>query len=215
MSASLILKVNNVSNDKRLAMDEQQLYFEHIQQIAKHRSKAAFTALFKAFAPKILALTRKKIQDEQMAQDILQETMTLIWRKAHLFDGNKGQASTWIYTIMRNATFDYLRRLKNHQYADIEDENYSDSFWHSNASDSLDDGFIEQREHQHLASHLIQLNDAQKQVVFSVYFKGLTQEQVADDLAIPVGTVKSRLRLGLAKLKQFLGDHYDQTSSSR
>ena len=84
-----------------------------LAQIAETRSRQAFSELFSHFAPKLQAYGTRQFGNEQTAMDLVQETMTNVWHKAHLFKADKGSPSTWIFTIARNIRFDLLRKNKN------------------------------------------------------------------------------------------------------
>lgn len=83
-----------------------------LKAVAVDRDKQAFTGVFKFFAPKIQRIAQSKLNNEALAAEVLQDTMSNVWRKAHLFDESKGAATTWVYTIMRNVTFDLCVRSK-------------------------------------------------------------------------------------------------------
>ena len=176
-----------------------------LKNVAIDRNKQAFTHLFKFFAPKILRIARSKFTNEAQANEVVQETMSNVWRKAHLFNQEKGAATTWVYTIMRNVTFDMLRKVKSN----LED-NLSDDIWPIAESQTSDDEVFE----DHLASESLKniidlLPESQQAVVKGFYFMEMSQEQLAKHLNLPLGTIKSRLRLALGKLKVQLGEHHD------
>jgi len=173
-----------------------------LQRVADSRDKQAFAALFRWFAPKIKRFGIKQFQSEATANELLQMTMSNVWRKTHLFDANKGAATTWIYSIMRNAAFDMQRKFNSQR-----EDQLSDDIWPLVESAAVP----EQMFADHLALKQLQemlqlLPSAQKQVVEAVYFQELSHEQLAQQLGVPLGTVKSRLRLAMAKLKQQLGE---------
>ncbi len=176
-----------------------------LEQVAQNRDKQAFTHLFRFFAPKITNICSQKFNNPQLAGEILQETMTNVWRKAHLFHSDKGAPTTWIYSIMRNASFDLLRKIKAKK-----EDNLSNDIWPLIESDqSSEDDYSDHLENQHLMAHIDKLPEAQQQVIRGVYFMELSQEQLSKQLNIPLGTIKSRLRLALAKLKQHIGADHD------
>ncbi|TYK66210.1 sigma-70 family RNA polymerase sigma factor [Colwellia echini] len=173
-----------------------------LDAVAIKRDKQAFTQLFKFFAPKILRIARSKFPNEAQANEVVQETLSNVWRKAHLFNSDKGAATTWVYTIMRNVTFDMLRKIQSNK-----EDNLSDDIWPiAETMSSEDDSFNDHLENKQLLSVLEQLPEAQQQVVKGFYFSDMSQEQLATHLALPLGTIKSRLRLALGKLKAQLGD---------
>lgn len=173
--------------------------------VAENRDKCAFANLFKWFSPKIIGFGRKQFNNPVMANELLQETMTNVWRKAHLYNVDKGAATTWIYTVMRNISFDMLRKIQSNQ-----EDTISEDIWPlAEAQNSSDHMFADHLMDKQLEQYLNRLPENQKQVVRGVYFQELSQEQLAKQLNIPLGTVKSRLRLALTKLKQHIGADYD------
>ena len=173
--------------------------------IADKRDKQAFANLFKWFSPKIMGFGRKQFNNPAMASELLQETMTNVWRKAHLYNSDKGAATTWVYTVMRNISFDMLRKIQaNHE------DTISDDIWPlAEAQNSDEHVFTDHLMDKQIARYLNRLPDNQKQIVQGVYFQDLSQEQLAKNLNIPLGTVKSRLRLALTKLRQHIGADND------
>ena len=175
--------------------------------VASQRDKQAFTRLFQFFAPKILRFGIKQLGNEAQGNELVQDTMTNVWRKAHLYDSSKGAATTWVYTIMRNASFDMLRRIKAKN-----EQNLGDDIWPvdmaqdegSSVTERVGDHLMEKQ----MLDYVESLPLAQQAVVKGVYYQELSQEQLAQQLCVPIGTVKSRLRLALAKLKQQMGDEY-------
>jgi RNA polymerase sigma-70 factor (ECF subfamily) len=173
--------------------------------VASERDKQAFACLFKFFAPKILRISQSKLNQEAQASEVVQETMSNVWRKAHLFDASKGAATTWVYTVMRNVTFDMLRKVKANR-----EDNLSDDIWPIAENQVTDDElFDDHLEKQKILACIDELPENQRQVVKGFYFMEMSQEQLAKHLNLPLGTIKSRLRLALAKLKAQLGDQHD------
>ncbi|NOH95984.1 sigma-70 family RNA polymerase sigma factor [Vibrio sp. 99-70-13A1] len=173
--------------------------------VANKRDKQAFTQLFKFFAPKIKRFGMTKLNNEASANELVQETMTNIWKKAHLYNEDKGAATTWVYTVMRNAAFDMLRKIKSKA-----EQNVADDIWPIDAalaeSNEEESPFADHLMSRHIMNQIDTLPPAQRTIVKGVYFQELSQEQLAQQLDVPLGTVKSRLRLALAKLKQQMGD---------
>jgi RNA polymerase sigma-70 factor (ECF subfamily) len=200
---------NQKKNDHVIASDNQApSELSHwLECVAISRDQKAFTELFKFFAPKIKRFGMNKLNNEASANELIQETMTSVWRKAHLFDSNKGAATTWVYTVMRNACFDMLRKIKAKP-----EQNLSDDLWpldsaveeHSGEEDNFKDHLLSKQ----MIKYVDSLPAAQQTVVKGVYYQELSQDQLAKQLGIPLGTVKSRLRLALARLKQQMGEQY-------
>jgi RNA polymerase sigma-70 factor (ECF subfamily) len=200
--------LSRVTSDKPIHMSEK---INHPQlcawlsAVANTRDKVSFTHLFKFFGPKIQSIARGKFPNEAQANEVVQETMSNVWRKAHLFDKDKGAATTWVYTVMRNVTFDMLRKIKGNK-----EDNLSDDIWP--LAESLvceSESFDDHLENKQLLSVLEQLPEAQQAVVKGFYFMEMSQEQLAVHLNLPLGTIKSRLRLALSKLKVQLGEDND------
>ncbi|WP_417684592.1 sigma-70 family RNA polymerase sigma factor [Pseudidiomarina gelatinasegens] len=174
-----------------------------LAKIASEQSRAAFSELFRYFAPRLQAYATRQFGNEQTAMDLVQETMTNVWHKAHLFKPDRGSAATWIFTIARNIRFDLLRKNK-HRQNDLS----ADDLWPvlAEQNDSLDDDYALDNDllMQQLAVYCEQLPKAQRTVIELIYIEGKSQQEVADALEIPLGTVKSRTRLALQKLKELI-----------
>jgi RNA polymerase sigma-70 factor (ECF subfamily) len=176
-----------------------------LKAVAETRDKQAFTHLFKFFAPKIQSIARSKFPNEAQACEVVQETMSNVWRKAHLFNESKGAPTTWVYTVMRNVTFDLLRKVKGNK-----EDNLSDDIWPIAENNTIEDeNFDDHLENKKLLSVIEYLPEAQQQVVKGYYLMEMSQEQLSEHLNLPLGTIKSRLRLALAKLKVQLGENHD------
>lgn len=176
-----------------------------LTKIAEDRNRAAFSELFRLFAPKLQSYATRQFGNEQTAMDLVQETMTNVWHKAHLFKPDRGSPSTWIFTIARNIRFDLLRKNKKRNN-DIS----ADELWPilSEQNDSLDNGNTLDHDvlMQEISSYYARLPDAQRIVIEKIYIEGKSQQEVSDALGVPLGTIKSRTRLALKKLKELIVD---------
>ncbi|MCU4674282.1 sigma-70 family RNA polymerase sigma factor [Catenovulum sp. 2E275] len=172
-----------------------------LQKIAQDQDRKAFTLLFNHFAPRLKSFGISVLKQESLAMEMVQETMLNVWTKAHLFNPNKGAASTWIYTIARNIRYDILRKISQKK-----EDNLADELWPVLVEDNdFTNGFTElenlllqgqlQRFYQYIPA-------AQLEVILLIYLDDKSHQEVSDLLGIPLGTVKSRVRLGLAKLQQ-------------
>ncbi|GLS91936.1 RNA polymerase sigma factor ECF family 11 [Psychromonas marina] len=190
-------KLNTISEN-----DENDSIQKALCDVANHQDKKAFEILFKHFSPKIRAFGLQRFRQEAQALELVQETMLLVWRKATLFNAEKGKATTWIYTIMRNHCFDMLRKKMTQK-----EDQVSDDLW-----PMLEDEEVIEEDHllsRNLIAHINSLPKPQRDVVEALYIKELSQPEVASLLKIPLGTVKSRLRLALSKLKTTLEVDHD------
>ncbi|MFT5880689.1 MAG: RNA polymerase sigma-70 factor (ECF subfamily) [Moritella sp.] len=171
-----------------------------LKKVANAQDKVAFSHLFHYFSPKIQAYGIKKFHNPTMAMELVQETMLLIWRKATLFNNSKGNAAGWVFTVMRNHCFDMLRKVQSNK-----EDTVSDELWPL-FGDQIEEKQTDWLEINNLKRHLGALPRPQKQVVEGLYLRGLTQPELAEHLNVPIGTIKSRLRLALTKLKQEFTD---------
>ena len=164
----------------------------------------AFNQLFERFAKKIFALGMKLTRNEQLANDLIQEALLNVWQKAPLYDMDKGSAKGWIFTLSRNRCFDILRKQKRQPNCIS-----ADDIWplESGAESTMvhEDIGGQQVELSLIEGYFDQLSDPQRAVVEQIYIKDRTHEEAAAYLQIPLGTLKSRLRLGVAKLRNLIG----------
>ncbi len=189
--AKAITMMNEYSNEQ---------LSQFIVDIALERNQKSFTQVFQHFAPKIKRFAMQKFSNSDAANDVVQDTMTNVWRKAHLYCPNKGAAHTWVYTIMRNVTFDALRKIRSGR-----EDRLSDDIWPLIEGDTEEKVFDDHLEKKFILDNLEKLSESQSAVIKAFYFLELSQEQISEQLSIPLGTVKSRLRLAVAKLKGTIG----------
>lgn len=166
-------------------------------QVAARQDKAAFAALFGHFAPRVKAYLLRLGAPAAVAEELAQEALLNAWRKAHLFDPAKASAATWLFTIARNLRIDALRREK-HPELDPED-------LMPEPEAGADAAMMLAEKEGRLRLALKQLPDDQIQVVELSFFADKPHSQIAQELGIPLGTVKSRLRLAMARLKRAMG----------
>ena len=167
-------------------------------KVARDQDWSAFEVLFIFFGPRVKAMMLKAGADNALAEDLVQETMVKVWRKAGLYADGRGSVSTWIYTVARNARIDRLRRASSQPYDDIDDlELESDS-------PSGEDQAYFSEQSAGIAEAVQQLPKEQRQVIELAFMHDLPQSEIAERLSLPLGTVKSRMRLAYGKLKDKL-----------
>jgi RNA polymerase sigma-70 factor (ECF subfamily) len=174
-----------------------------IEAVAAHQDREAFATLFKYFAPRIKAFMQRSGASEQSADELAQETLLAVWRKAKLFDPTSGGATAWIFTIARNRRIDALRREKRSgvdQATDIDLEFQVDD------RPPPDVNLATSQTESRVRSALSALSEDQLQVVELSFFEEKAHAEIAQALHIPLGTVKSRLRLAMNRLRTLLGD---------
>ncbi|MHA7881075.1 MAG: sigma-70 family RNA polymerase sigma factor [Saccharospirillum sp.] len=177
-----------------------------LELVAKRQDTAAFERLFKHFAPLIKAFALSSgfhKQGDHLPDELVQEVMLAIWRKAASYDRRKAAASTWIFTIARNQRIDMLRRLSKYQ-SDIS----ADEIWDLEADTELFGEIRQSRVQDQVRSGLYDLPVDQRQVMAKVFLEDKSHQEVADEMGLPLGTVKSRVRLAMKKMKLSL-EAYD------
>jgi RNA polymerase sigma-70 factor (ECF subfamily) len=164
-----------------------------ITAVAKDEDQAAFAELFRHFAPRVKAFLIKSGADESLAEECMQDVMATIWQKAHLFDATRASVATWIFTIARNRKIDLLRR-----YARPEPE---DLPWGPEREPDQEDVLALQQDTEKLAEAIRQLPEKQRALIERAYFGDLTHSEIAAETGLPLGTIKSRIRLALERLR--------------
>ncbi len=165
--------------------------------IAQQQDRAAFTRLFRHFAPlmKAFALSGSTLAANH-ADELVQEVMLKVWQKAGAFDPHKAAASTWIYTIARNCRTDLYRRLQKFD-TPLSADDVSDTQESEEAFTVLH----QKRSRDRIRGLIKELPNDQAQILVKVYMEGKSHSEVSGELDIPLGTVKSRVRLALQKLQ--------------
>lgn len=158
--------------------------------------REAFASLFVKFAPRVKSYLLRLGAPGAAAEDLAQDAMVSLWRRAASFDPKKAKASTWVYVIARNAWIDRLRREKVQlAYRDIADVS------EASGEEAPDEAVAREQEEARIAAALETLPEEQRRVVRLAFFEDRPHSEIAARLELPLGTVKSRLRLALAKLK--------------
>ncbi len=169
-------------------------------RIVEDRDKAAFAELYSHYGPLLKGFMMRGGASADLAEDLAQETMVAVWHKAQTFQAARGNVSTWIFTIARNLRIDTYRRLGKIRFADIADVELVDE------AAGIDETVNLLQESEHLNAAIEALPDDQQEVLRLAFVDELSQTQIAAKLALPLGTVKSRMRLAYAKLTTALED---------
>ncbi len=165
-----------------------------VTAIAKDEDQAAFARLFRHFAPRVKAFLIKSGADETLAEECMQDVMATLWQKAHLYDASRASVATWIFTIARNRKIDLLRRQARPEPEDLP--------WGPEQEPDQADVMALQQETQRLADAIRQLPDKQRSLIERAYFGDLTHSEIAAETGLPLGTIKSRIRLALERLRR-------------
>jgi RNA polymerase sigma-70 factor (ECF subfamily) len=184
-------------------MQEREHYATLIEKVAECQDTQAFQGIYEHFGPLIKAFAVSsglQYQGDHLPEELVQEVMMTLWRKAALFDRKKAAPSTWLFTIARNQRIDMLRKLSKYQN-DID----ADDVWDLESDTDLFSDVRGHRIQNHVKNQLNFLPIEQKQIIAKVFLEDKSHQEVADELNLPLGTVKSRVRLAMQKLKTNLG----------
>ena len=179
-----------------------------IEAVATKRDRASFIALFQHFAPRVKTFMLRSGASEAMAEEIAQETMLTVWRKADLFVAGSHGAAAWIFTIARNLRIDALRREQRGNASSSESDNDDARIaveLHLDKQLTPEAQFAAAQSEENVRKAMAQLSDEQLRVIELSFFEEKTHSEIAEHLQIPIGTVKSRSRLALARLRALLG----------
>ena len=174
-----------------------------IRSIATHQDRSAFAALFQHFAPRIKTFMQRSGSSEARAEELAQETMLAVWRKALLFDPASASAATWVFTIARNLRIDAYRRERRGGVVETTDIAIE---FQVDESPQPDARLASSQTEARVQTALAALSDEQKRVVELSFFEEKAHAEIATILDIPLGTVKSRLRLAMGRLRNLLGE---------
>lgn len=180
-----------------------------LHKVAREQNRRSFQELFEHFAPLIKAFAYKVpsiSQTEAFADELVQETMLKVWVKADSFDASRASASTWIFTIARNTRIDLLRKYSRHHTNAVSTESIADmletqDIWFEELENDVFNNLAQQRNKKVIHDSLKVLPDEQSYILEKVYLEDKSHSEVASELALPLGTVKSRVRLALKKLR--------------
>ena len=171
-----------------------------LNAIATNSDRESFKCLFDYFAPRLKSFLIGQGTDIQLAEEVVQETMVKVWRKSHQFDVAKASASTWIFTIARNMRVDLLR--KNNR----PEPDHNDPAFIPDPEPQVTEIIARNQEALELNKLILSLPSEQREVLNLAYFQDMAHAEIAGKLNIPLGTVKSRIRLALKRIRVTLGD---------
>jgi RNA polymerase sigma factor (sigma-70 family) len=165
--------------------------------IAERQDHLAFAQLFDRFAPRMEAYLRRLGAEQTLAEDLTQEVMLVLWQRAGLYDPTRATVSTWIFTIARNRFIDAIRRRPSEMESDV----YAIGV---PADDDTERSLYLTQLERHLRRAVASLPSEQSQLIEHGYFRDKSQSALADEFDLPLGTVKSRQRLALGRLRLHL-----------
>jgi RNA polymerase sigma factor (sigma-70 family) len=164
-----------------------------LMAIRDQQDQAAFAALFRHFAPRVKAFLMRSGMTASFAEECTQEVMATVWRKAHMFDGTKASVSTWIFTIARNRKIDMIRKTRRPEPEDLP--------WGPDAEPDAAEMMMMAQDTEELGRALASLPEKQRGLIERAYFGDLTHSEIAAETGLPLGTIKSRIRLALDRLR--------------
>ena len=168
-----------------------------MNKIQKDRDELAFSEIFDFFAPKINSYFIQNGIKFESSEELTQEVLSTIWVKSNLYDEKKSALSTWIFTIARNKKIDFFRKNSK---IDFREEDIREFLYEDREIDLIDENEAKRR----IDKINDQLDEQQKIMIKMNFFENKSHKKIADELEIPLGTVKSRIRNILNKMQEFL-----------
>jgi len=166
---------------------------QNIVQLLEKGDKAALNLLYENYADSLYGVILKVTNNEEIAQDALQETFIKVWKNSKKYDKKKAKLFTWLYRIARNTAIDKVRSYSNKFEKEVQIDK---SNVYILPTSNLNQDVLDLRE------HVSKLDDKYQIVLKALFFEGMTQQEASDELDIPLGTIKSRLKIGLRELKK-------------
>ena len=169
---------------------------KHIVELLQERNDKAIALLYDNYGDTLLGVANKVVRDQELAQDVLQESFVKIWKKADSYDPSKAKLFTWLFRITRNTAIDKLRSVNTKSDKEIQID----------VSDVYTLGVNSTRpELMDIQENLEKIEEKYQIVLEALFFQGMTQQEASDELDIPLGTIKSRLKIGLRELGKIYG----------
>jgi RNA polymerase sigma-70 factor, ECF subfamily len=167
-----------------------------LERIARERDASAFEALYQRYARAVYSVVRRSLGDHGRSEDVVQEAFASVWRAAAGYRRERGSASGWLFAIARNASADALRARRTTTVAEAPDQ--------ADPADGPEQRTTAELEAFAVHAAVDTLPERERAVIELAYFSGLSQSEVAEKLSLPLGTVKTRTRSGLARLAELL-----------
>lgn len=165
----------------------------HVIRIRDTQDQVAFAELFRHFAPRVKAFLMQSGADSSLAEECAQEVMATLWHKAHMFDPTRATVATWVFTIARNRKIDALRKQRRPEPEELP--------WGPEAEPDQEDILSLQEDTRALSQALAELPAKQRELIERAYFGDLSHSEIAAQTGLPLGTIKSRIRLALDRLR--------------
>lgn len=169
-----------------------------IARVRDTRDRDAFAELFRHFAPRVKGFLIRSGSSDTLAEECAQDVMATVWQKAGQFDSSRASVATWIFTIARNRKIDMLRKQRQPEPEELT--------WGPEAEPDQAEVIALQQESARLVAALRRLPDKQRSLVERAYFGNLSHSEIAAETGLPLGTIKSRIRLALDRLRHEMRD---------
>jgi RNA polymerase sigma factor (sigma-70 family) len=163
-------------------------------RVRDQQDRAAFAALFRHFAPRVKGFLMKSGAGAALAEECAQDVMATLWQKAHLFDPARASVATWVFAIARNRRIDVLRRARRAEPEELD--------WGGGVEPDQAEVLEAQQETARLREALAALPGAQRVLIERAFYGELSHNEIAAETGLPLGTIKSRIRLALDKLRR-------------
>ncbi|MCU0801465.1 MAG: sigma-70 family RNA polymerase sigma factor [Rhodobacteraceae bacterium] len=176
--------------------DEEVDWAALVLRVRDHQDRAAFAVLFRHFAPRVKGFLMKSGAGDTLAEECAQDVMATLWQKAHLFDPTRASVATWVFTIARNRRIDALRKARRPEPEDLP--------WGPEPEPDQDAAMALQEDTMRLGKALAQLPEKQRALIERAYYGDLSHSEIAEETGLPLGTIKSRIRLALDRLRHHM-----------
>lgn len=184
-----------VNNSGEIDLEERDAFAQAVEDIAEKQCRKAFTLLFEYYAPRLKSFLLRQGSDATHAEELAQEVMITVWRKAAQYDRRQASVSTWIFRIARNRRIDAFRRTKTLN-AEADDPMLSPA-----ELPHPEDEYEAREIEESVRGAMKTLPDDQVTLLKASFFDGLSHGEIAQRMNLPLGTVKSRIRLAFQKLR--------------
>lgn len=173
--------------------DDSQHWTTLLIAVRDRQDRAAFAELFRHFAPRVKGFLMKSGASAALAEECAQDVMATLWQKAHLFDPARATVATWVFTIARNRRIDALRKSRRPEPEDLP--------WGPEPEPDQHDAMELTQETERLGAAIARLPEKQRELIEKAYFGDLSHTEIAAETGLPLGTIKSRIRLALERLR--------------
>jgi RNA polymerase sigma-70 factor (ECF subfamily) len=185
--------VRRPEGTEMMAVDSDTDWTDLVLRVRDHADRQAFAMLFRHFAPRVKAFLMKSGAGDALAEECAQEVMAILWQKAHLFDPTRASVATWVFTIARNRRIDALRKARRPEPEDLP--------WGPEPEPDQAEVLEFQQESRRLGRALAQLPEKQRALIERAFYGDLSHSEIAAETGLPLGTIKSRIRLALERLR--------------